>query len=80
MLEVKGARANCWLRGEAEKRGRDGNTLPYHLQAPAAQASGTFESCVFKLLSKWIDTFRFEDENDYEYEIWFKFFSRIAKK
>ena len=24
-------------------------------------------------------TSRFEDENDYEYEIWFKVFSRIAK-
>ena len=27
-----------------------------------------------------IETFRFEDENDYEYEIWFKVFSRIVKK
>ena len=26
------------------------------------------------------ETFRFEDENDYEYEIWFKVFSRIVKK
>ena len=24
-----------------------------------------------------IETFRFEDENHYEYEIWFKVFSRI---
>ena len=24
--------------------------------------------------------FRFEDENDYEYEIWFQVFSRIVKK
>ena len=22
----------------------------------------------------WIETFRFEDEKDYEYEIWFKVF------
>ena len=28
----------------------------------------------------WIETFRFEDEKDYEYEIWFKVFSRIVKK
>ena len=27
-----------------------------------------------------IETFMFEDENDYEYEIWFKVFSRIVKK
>ena len=27
-----------------------------------------------------IETFRFEDEKDYEYEIWFKVFSRIVKK
>ena len=27
-----------------------------------------------------IETFRFEDENDYEYEIWFKVFSPILKK
>ena len=27
-----------------------------------------------------IETFRFEDENDYEYEIWFKVFSLIVKK
>ena len=26
------------------------------------------------------ETFRFEDKNDYEYEIWFKVFSRIVKK
>ena len=28
----------------------------------------------------WIETFRFEDEKDYEYEIWFKVFLRIVKK
>ena len=27
-----------------------------------------------------LETFRFEDENHYEYEIWFKVFSRIVKK
>ena len=27
-----------------------------------------------------IETFSFEDENDYEYEISFKVFSRIVKK
>ena len=27
-----------------------------------------------------IQTFRLEDKNDYEYEISFKFFSRIVKK
>ena len=27
-----------------------------------------------------LETFRFEDENHYEYEIWFKVFSRILKK
>ena len=27
-----------------------------------------------------IETFRFEDKNDYEYEISFKIFSRIIKK
>ena len=27
-----------------------------------------------------LETFRFEDENDYEYEIWFKVFSPILKK
>ena len=27
-----------------------------------------------------IETFRFEDKNDYEYEIWFKVFSLIVKK
>ena len=26
-----------------------------------------------------IETFRFKDENDYEYEIWLKLFSRILK-
>ena len=30
--------------------------------------------------TKKVETFRFEDENDYEYEIWFKVFSRIVKK
>ena len=27
-----------------------------------------------------LETFRFEDENHYEYEIWFEVFSRIVKK
>ena len=27
-----------------------------------------------------IETFMFEDENDYEYEIWFQVFSRIINK
>ena len=27
-----------------------------------------------------LETFRFEGENDYEYEIWFEVFSRIVKK
>ena len=27
-----------------------------------------------------LNTFRFEDENDYQYEIWLKGFSRILKK
>ena len=27
-----------------------------------------------------LETFRFEDENDYEYEIWFKVFLRNVKK
>ena len=27
-----------------------------------------------------LETFRFEDENDYDYEIWFKVFSHIVKK
>ena len=27
-----------------------------------------------------LETFRFEDDNDYKYEIWFKVFSRIVKK
>ena len=27
-----------------------------------------------------LETFRFEDKNHYEYEIWFKVFSRIVKK
>ena len=27
-----------------------------------------------------IMTFRFENQNDYEYEIWFKVFSRTVKK
>ena len=27
----------------------------------------------------WIETFRFKDENDYEYKIWLKVFSRILK-
>ena len=26
-----------------------------------------------------LETFRFEDEDDYEYEIWLKVFSRILK-
>ena len=26
------------------------------------------------------ETLRFEDENDYEYKIWFKVFSRIVQK
>ena len=26
-------------------------------------------------ITKKVETFRFEDENDYEYEIWFKVFS-----
>ena len=30
-------------------------------------------------ITKKLETFRFEDENDYEYEIWFKDFSRIVK-
>ena len=34
----------------------------------------------FMLIGKLtIETFRFSDENDYEYEIWFKVFSRIVK-
>ena len=27
-----------------------------------------------------LETFKFEDENDYDYEIWFKVFSCIVKK
>ena len=27
-----------------------------------------------------IETFMFEDENDYDYEIWFQVFSRIINK
>ena len=27
-----------------------------------------------------LETFKFEDENDYDYEIWFKVFSRTVKK
>ena len=30
--------------------------------------------------AKKVETFRFEDENHYEYEIGFKVFSRIVKK
>ena len=30
--------------------------------------------------AKKVETFRFENENDYEYEIWFKDFSRLVKK
>ena len=30
-------------------------------------------------LQTLLETFRFKDENDYEYEIWFKVFSRIVK-
>ena len=26
-----------------------------------------------------LETFRFKDENDYEYEIWLKVFSRVLK-
>ena len=36
--------------------------------------------CKFKNTKNILETFRFEDENDYEYEIWFKVFSRIVKK
>ena len=32
-------------------------------------------------LCSWLlESFRFADENDYEYEIWFKVFSRIVKR
>ena len=34
----------------------------------------------FRTFSSIIVTFRFKDENDYEYEILFKVFSRIIKK
>ena len=30
-------------------------------------------------LAELIETFRFNDEDDYEYEIWLKVFSRILK-
>ena len=34
---------------------------------------------VLNLLNEIVETFRFKDENDYEYEIWLKGFSRILK-
>ena len=34
----------------------------------------------FRTFSSIIVTFRFKDENDYEYEILFKVFARIIKK
>ena len=33
----------------------------------------------FFLLRQSLETFRFGDENDYEYDIWLKAFSRILK-
>ena len=33
-----------------------------------------------RYLSSLKETLRFEDENDYEYEVWFKVFSSIVKK
>ena len=37
----------------------------------------------FELYPRWVpltwETFRFQDENDYEYEIWREVFSRILK-
>ena len=42
-----------------------------------------FESVTDQLWMYWnqlIDTFRFEDKNKYEYEIWFKVFSLTLKK
>ena len=35
---------------------------------------------LYKLSNRGIESFRFEDGNDYEYKIWFKVFSRIVKK
>jgi len=32
------------------------------------------------LLRQSLETFGFEDQNDYEYDIWLKAFSRILKK
>ena len=32
-----------------------------------------------RCLSSLKETLRFEDENDYEYEVWFKVFSSIVK-
>ena len=33
----------------------------------------------YGLVARLLETFRFKDENDYEYEIWLKVFSRILK-
>ena len=35
---------------------------------------------LYKLSNRGIESFRFEDGNDYEYKIWFTVFSRIVKK
>ena len=33
----------------------------------------------YGLVARLLETFRFKDQNDYEYEIWLKVFSRIPK-
>ena len=42
------------------------------------------QKCIYRTQLAWqcfllVETFRFEDENDYEYEIWLEVFSRILK-
>ena len=39
-----------------------------------------FDKSPYSVFVSLLATFRFEDKNDYEYQIWFKVFSRIVKK
>ena len=56
----------------------DRQTIAFQCAKPNAQ-SNLYHIRYFFCVAAILETFRFRDEDDYEYEIWLKVFSRILK-
>ena len=94
VLGIRGLLLNNYVYTEAPRRGKSPNSFKYNVwqkRFPFRIASiDKWSPCHTKFRKRilhpfscstlaLLETFRFEDENDYEYEIRFKVFSRIVK-